>query len=333
MKRILVLEYSQSGDVTKVVDAFTRPLCCSGAEVRRERIQPVVSYPYPWQSLSRLFAVFPECLVPTADGIRPLTFQPEERFDLIVLGYQVWHLAPSLPIQAFLRSDSARMLQGVPVITLCVSRNMWHSASETMKRMLHDRGAIHLDNVVVTNQGPPFSTFVSVPRALLYGKRDSLWGIFPPAGLSERDLGRAESLGNVVAARLEEIHPPYHPLLTGQGAVEIKQRYVVPEALGWYLYRACARAVVHLGTPGSQLRRLAIGLFVWLMLAVILVGIPLTLVVVLVLYPFLRGPIRRYAQRLAQPSDGLPQGAEGRTRSQGPGNSAGIVSSRADSRR
>ena len=59
MKRVLVVEYSQSGDVAKIADAFVRPLERPDVEVRRERIQPVI--PYPWRSIPRFFSVFPEC--------------------------------------------------------------------------------------------------------------------------------------------------------------------------------------------------------------------------------------------------------------------------------
>lgn len=302
MKRILVLEYSQSGDVSKAVAAFTAPFTGPDVQLHRERIQPEVPFPYPWRSVYRLFSVFPECFVPPPEGILPLTFQPQDRFDLVILSYQVWHLTPSIPIQAFFRSAYAQVLRDTPVITLCVSRNMWHSASETMKQLLRDVPAIHLDGVVLTHQGPPFSTFVSVPRALLYGKRDRLWGIFPPAELSPRQLERMTRLGGVVAARLNDIQPPYRPLLAGQGAVEVKWRYIIPEAGGWYLYRAAARVVTRVGRRSPLLRRLSISLFVFLMFVVIGLGIPLCLLVVLLLYPLLRGPIRRYAQRLAAPS-------------------------------
>src|SRR5260370_24992669 len=124
MMRILVLEYSQSGDVTKVADAFVRPLQLPGVEVHRAIIRPVVPYPYPWGNILRLFSVLPECFFGSSNGILPLSFEPEERFDLVILAYQVWFLTPSLPIQAFLRSDYARALRDTPVITLAVSPSM-----------------------------------------------------------------------------------------------------------------------------------------------------------------------------------------------------------------
>ena len=302
MKRILVLEYSQSGDVTKAADAFTRPLKQAGVELRRERLQPIVAYPYPWQSLGRLFSVFPECFLGPTAGIRPPTFSPEERFDLVLLAYQVWYLNPSLPIQAFLRSEHARVLRDTPVLTLCVSRAMWHSASERMKQMLHDAEAVHLDNVVVTHPGPPFSTFVSVPCALLGGKKDSLWGIFPPAELDARSLERCEHLGAAVAERLDRLHPPYTALLTGLGAVEVKRRYIVPERTAWYLYRVVARLVGRKGERSDRSRRLVLYLFMAGVLCLICVGLPLCLITVFVLSPVLGGRIARYAHRLAAPS-------------------------------
>jgi hypothetical protein len=155
----------------------------------------------------------------------------------------------------------------------------------------------------MTHQGPPMSTFVSVPRALLYGKRDRLWGIFPPAELSGRELERMSRLGAAAAARLDELGPPYHPLLTGLGAVHVRRRYIVPELMGWYLYRAAARVITGLGRRSSVLRGLAVRLFLVFMILVISVGIPLAMVVVLLLSPLLRTRIDRYARRLAAPSE------------------------------
>jgi hypothetical protein len=311
MKRILVLEYSQSGDVTQAATAFTAPFSRPGVQVHRECIQPVVPFPYPWGNVFRLFSIFPECFIPSSEDISPLSFQPDDCFDLVILAYQVWHLTPSIPIQAFFRSPYARALRDTPVITVCVSRNMWHSASERMKLLLRNVSAIHVDNVVLTHQGPPFSTFVSVPRALLYGKRDRLWGIFPSAELSPRELDRMTRLGAVVADRLEDIRPPYHPLLAGQGAVEVKWRYIIPEIGASYFYQACAGIVTRIGHRSPRLRRLSTALFACLMFSVISLGLPLFLLVELLFYPLFCRLLRGYAQRLAAPSGSEPPTAEG----------------------
>ena len=303
MKRILVLWYSQSGDVTKAVEAFVRPLEAAGGEVTRACIRPVGEFPSPWRTLPRLFNVFPECFLGPPVDLCPLQVSPADHFDLVVLGYQAWHLAPSIPVQSFLSSPYARLLAGKQVITLCVSRNMWQSASETMKQMLRDAGAVHTDNIVVTHQGPPLSTFVSVPRALLYGKRDRLWGIFPPADLSETDLRRVEVLGTTVAQHLDALgEPSPRPLLTGLGPVKVVRRYILPERAGWHFYRAAARLVQMAGRQGRWARYLAVRVFMLVMLLTILIGIPLSMLVTLLLFPVLRGKIERDAARLAEPS-------------------------------
>jgi hypothetical protein len=155
---------------------------------------------------------------------------------------------------------------------------------------------------VVTHPGPPFSTFISVPRALLWGRRDRLWGIFPPADLSPSDLERAERLGSVVAAHLDDIHPGCASLLAGQGAVEVKRRSIVPELMGRFLYRHSARVVARITSRGGFLRQVATYACLTVMMLVILIGIPVCIGVVFLLSPFLRGRIDRYARQLAAPS-------------------------------
>ena len=50
----------------------------------------------------------------------------DEQFDLVILAYQVWYLAPSGPITAFLKSEAGRrLLHGRPVVTVIACRNMW----------------------------------------------------------------------------------------------------------------------------------------------------------------------------------------------------------------
>jgi hypothetical protein len=302
-KRILVLYYSQSGDVWRILDTFLRPIrALSGVELTVERLEPIAAYPFPWRTLTRLLSVFPQCHSGGGSGIHPLSIRSGRQFDLVILAYQVWFLAPSLPVQDFFRSESAAVLNNAAVITMCVCRNMWHSCSETMKAMLKQAGAEHIDNIIVSHQGPPYATFISVPRLLLRGKRDRFLGVFPPADVSDADLSRVERLGGVVAARLRHEQWPRQSLLTGAGAVHVNTRYIVPELVGWYLYRFGTRCVLLAERLGPLGRRLAIYAFAALLVIAILLGVPTILAVVLILYPLLSGRIARYARRLAEPS-------------------------------
>ncbi len=303
VKRVLVVYYSQSGDVAKIMETFVAPIeHLPHVTIASERLEPTSPYPFPWRTLPKLLSIFPECHAGGGAGIQPLSVPPDQPFDLVILAYQVWFLAPSLPVQDFFKSEHARLLRGTRVVTLCVSRNMWHSGSETMKQLLRNAGALHLDNVIVNHQGPPLATFVSVPRLLLFGKRDRFLGIFPPAEVSRQDLDRVRGLGEATANQLREQDWPTHSVLRGQGAVHVNRRYVVPELVGWYLYQGGTRAVLFAERFGLWARRLAIYLFAMVLLGAVLIGVPLILVSVLLTYPFVSRSISRYAVRLAEPS-------------------------------
>ena len=305
MKRILLLYYSQTGDASEIARTFIGPLAdMSGVEIATQSIEPIQPFPFPWGSLRRLLSVFPECQIGQGCTVQPLAIDHTRPFDLVVLAYQVWHLAPSLPVQGFLKSPDAAILDGKRVVTLCVCRSMWHAGSETMKRLLHEAGAVHLDNVVVSHQGPVFATFVSVPRLLLFGKRDRAWGIFPPAGVSQADLDRVRRLGSVVAERLKQAPNdwPRESLLRGVGAVQVKRRYVIPELIGLAICRFWARLVLWAGRFGSVPRRLAEYGYMAMLLSMVLCGMPVTLLLLLLASPFTHRWVECRAAVLAAPS-------------------------------
>jgi hypothetical protein len=299
--RILLIYYSQSGDAGRVAETLRESLQAPGVEIIQECVRPVPAYPFPWRSLFRFFNVLPECHLGPVPEIEPPSFNPDDNYDLILLVYQVWFLTPSLPIQGFLASSAARVLTGRTVITVSVSRNMWQSASEEMKKLLQKLGALHLDNIVVTHQGQPWATFVTAPRFLLFGKKEPFWGIFPAAGLSEVELERVRRLGTALRERAHVL-PQSQSLLRDLGAVEVNRRYLLPELIGWYLFRGWARFLKRLGRVGRGVRLAGVGLFMLFLATVVVVGIPLLFLVSLLLYPVVRGMTRSYAERLAEPS-------------------------------
>src|SRR5918992_89863 len=176
-KRILIIYYSQSGEVARIAEAFAGELGAAGAEVAWVALRPLTEYPFPWRSLRRFFDAMPETVLGLPPPIDEPNFDPASRYDLVVIAYPVWFLSPAPPVQAFFRTAAAAALEGADVITISVSRSMWQNASETMKRLLAAAGACHRDNIVVTHQGSSLATLISTPRALLSGRQNSLLGV------------------------------------------------------------------------------------------------------------------------------------------------------------
>ncbi|MBL8827466.1 MAG: hypothetical protein JNM18_10860 [Planctomycetaceae bacterium] len=304
MKRVLALYYSQSGDVARVAESFLLAWHnAADVEITVRRIEPVRPYPFPWGNLLRLLSVFPECHCGGGPGVKPIELPSDQHYDLVIFAYPIWFLSPALPVQDFLNSTDATVLRDRPVITICVSRNMWHSGSQTMKRRLRELGARLLDNIIVTHQGSALATFVSVPRLLLFGKRDRLFGIFPPAQIAESDLDRVKQLGTIVAAQLPEVTPERTaPLLAGRGAVRIKPLLIIPERLGFHMYGLVSRWVVAAQQLGPWARRVAMWMFLLELLFMVLFVVPLMMLGTILLYPLLAPWLRREAENLAEPS-------------------------------
>ena len=301
--RILLIYYSNSGDAAHVAEALAAPLRSANIDLVMERLEPIVEYPYPWKSIGRFFSILPECHLGPLPDLKPVQFDPSQKFDLVILVYQVWFLAPSLPVQSFLRSAAAQVLRDTKVITVSVSRNMWQSASETMKVLLQQRGARHMDHVSLTHQGPAWATFITTPRSLLFGKKQGFWRIFPPAGLADTELAAVSRFSHAIVNQQHKLQcPEAVSLLSGLGAVQVNTRYVLPELIGWYWFRGWARLIRFLGRLGSIARLAGVYLFVLCLVPLILFGIPLLLLVRLLLYPWMRRWTAAYIERLQQPS-------------------------------
>lgn len=302
MIRILVLHYSQTGQLTRAVQSMLGPLRGRpDVEIVWQNLEPVEAFPFPW-GFFRFFDSFPECIHLDPPPIRPVAFGPEARFDLVILAYQVWFVAPSLPVTAFLQSEAARVLRDTPVITFVACRNLWLSAQETVKGILRDLGARHIDNVVLVDQGPPWATFITTPRWLLTGKKNGFWGIFPPAGVSEADITGAARFGRALADALPLLQSTRGPLLSGLGAVNVNAGYIASEKIAHRSLRLWGVLLRAIGRPGNPLRRLVLVAYIVFLVVMILTVMPVGIVVRALLKPLLRERLDAEVARLEAPS-------------------------------
>jgi len=304
MARILVISYSQTGQLERVARAMVSPLIGdSGFEVISEKLQPQTPYPFPWGFLD-FFDTFPETVHLDEVPLQPVGFDPDAHYDLVILAYTVWFLSPALPISSFLKSPAARVLAGKPVITLIACRNMWLSAQETVKDLLARRGARLIDNVVLIDQGPTWATFVTTPRWLLTGRKSGFWHIFPPAGVSDAAAKAAARFGRALreARHLIESGAATGPLLSGLAAVKVNPGYIASERLGKRSFLIWGRLLRALGQPGNAVRRIVLVVYILFLVTLILTVVPLGVLARRLLRPLTRARIEREVARLEAPS-------------------------------
>lgn len=303
MKRVLVLHFSQTGQLTKAVQSLTGPLRAAGHQVTEEILVPQRPFPFPWSAWSFLDA-FPESVLLKPAPIQALTLPAEAEFDLIVLAYQAWFLSPAQPMAAFLQSaDARRLLQGKPVVTLVACRNMWLMAQEKMKTMIAAVGGVLRDHIALTD--PPenaLSSFITTPRWMLTGRRDAFWGL-PAAGIPERELQAAQRFGQALAEALErDAERGAGPMLGGLRAAVVQTDLIMSEHAGHRAFAAWSRLIHAVGAPGSVLRRLLLLVFACYLVLMILTVVPLSRLLQRLLAPLLRPGLQRRKAYFEAPS-------------------------------
>jgi hypothetical protein len=302
-KRVLVLNYSQTGQLTEITRRILAPLEQDGAiSVHVETLHPVKPFPFPWGFFSFLDA-FPESAHMVPAPLQPLSLTGDEDFDLVILPYQVWFLAPSQPVAAFLRHPLAqRLLAGKPVVTVIACRNMWMLAQEKMKGLLLECGARLLDNVVLVDPSPTMASLWTTPLWLLSGKKDLL-KILPPAGVDAASIRAASRFGFALRDALHRNEERGNaPLLTGLKAVDSDPHLLVSEKAAtrsFYLWGKLLRAA---GEPGQLRRYPFLVLYVIFLIALILTVVPLSLLIQSLLRPFMRRRFAELKQRFDLPS-------------------------------
>ena len=288
MKRILVIHFSQTGQLARIVRRLVAPLAGAGeVEVVEEILRPRTPYPFPWPLL-RFFDAMPEAVLLDPPALEALQVRADEHFDLVILAYQVWFLSPSGPITAFLKSDEGkRLLRGRPVVTVIACRNMWLNAQETVKKLIQDAGGELRDNVAFTDNAPTMATLITTPRWLLTGRRDAFLGL-PPAGIAEQDIAGAERFGRALLESLRAGRARAGgPMLAGLGAARVDPRLIFSERAGKRAFGAWSRIIRLGGRPGSLLRLPLVALFCLYLVAMILAVVPASLLVQRLLRPLL----------------------------------------------
>ena len=266
--RVLVVWYSQSGQLRRVAESVAAPLEEAGAEVRWAKLTPTREFPFPWD-LRSFMGVFPDTVAGRGCELEPVELASRggssepadgERFDLVILAYTVWFLSPSLPVQALFASPLRETLRGTPVVSLIACRNMWLSAERTVRRLVRDAGGVHAGTIAVTDDGPAWATFITTPRWLLTGRRGRFLRVFPPAGISDATIGSLRRFGEALAERGGRLGAPeVSAALAGLDPLQVDRPMVLPDLAFGRAFRVWAAAIQCTTRPGTAGRGAALG--------------------------------------------------------------------------
>ena len=302
MKKVLVLYYSQSGQLKYMVDSVTGPLDASDeVQVDYRKIKPVEKYPYPWPFYP-FFDAFPEAIYMNGCDVEPLDDLADD-YDLIILGYTIWFLSPSIPVTGFMQSEQAkRLFKDKPVVTLIACRDMWVMAQEKMKTLLNDVGATLIDNVALTDQGGSLYAFITTPRWLLTGKKDPFWG-FPAAGVSDKDLQESARFGERMLEGLKsDEEKAKTPMLKNMGAAIVNGKLVGTEKIATRSFMIWGKLIQKAGDPGSFARKIVITIYAVFLATLVLTIVPLNILVRRLIYPFRKEAIEKSIKFYEEPS-------------------------------
>ncbi len=286
MKEVLVIYFSQSGQLSDILKNIVTSFEGGQVRVTYQQVQPVVPYTFPWKP-QNFYDAFPETFhqVPIS-FIGPGPEVCEKNFDLVILGYQVWFLTPSPPINAFLKSEAAKtLLKDTPVVTVLACRNMWVMAQEKMKRLLLAVDAKLVGHIALVDRHINHISVITIAHWMFTGRKDRLWGIFPKPGVSAKDIEGAKKFGVPIKEALQkQSFDGLQPKLVQLGAVRVNPFLVMTDKRGNLLFSKWANQIVKKSAAGPKARARWVQFFKYYLLFAIWVIAPIVFIVFLITY-------------------------------------------------
>lgn len=286
MKEILVIHYSQTGQLTTILKNMITPIFKEEINVTYYEIKPVKPFKFPWGKDS-FYDVFPETFLQIPSEIET---PPEEilnkHFDLVVLGYQVWFLTPSIPINSFLKSEFAEKIMGnTPVITVVACRNMWLQAQEKVKRLLVKANANLVGHLAFVDKHINHISVITIEYWMLSGKKDHYLGIFPKPGVSDKDIKEANKYGAPIKeALVKNDFSTLQKTFVKLGGVIVNPYLVMTDERGNVIFSKWANLIIKKGKSGAPKRVKFLKVFKYYLLFAIWVIAPIVFIVFLLTY-------------------------------------------------
>ena len=291
-KKILVIYYTQSGQLQDILNNFTAPLIEAGNTVEQVRVHVAKDYPFPWTGES-FFAVMPDCVLSVPTELKPFQLK-ENKYDLIILGYQAWFLSPSIPVNSILNHPAVKtVLKDTPVVTITGARNMWISAMERIKKTLKKSEARLVGSISLVDKHHNFISFITIFYWMFKGKKESLLNIFPKPGVADADIKNTVLFGATVQKYLaKENWDGLQDDLIQQKAIEVKYNLMFIESKASKIFAIWANII-----SKKKKKTAWLVAFKYYLLIALFIAAPIILTVDFIFFkPFLSGRIKKQKQ-------------------------------------
>ncbi|RZJ66818.1 MAG: dialkylresorcinol condensing enzyme DarA [Flavobacterium sp.] len=292
MKNVLVIYYTQSGQLKEIAERVSRPLQQDSAvNVDFHEIRPVTPFPFPWDS-DAFFDAFPESFLQIPIALEPVPQHIlDKKYDLILLHYQVWYLSPSIPVNSFLKSsDAKQLLHNTPVVTISGSRNMWVMAQEKVKKLLTENGALLKGNIALVDRVGNLVSVITIVDWMMGGVKRKKWGILPLPGVSDQDISDSSRFGTVIKQHLQaDTLQSLQPELLANNAVKISSYLVLVDRTGNKIFNKWSNFIK--SRKNSRKSWLKV-FYVYLFLAIWVIS-PIVYILHLLTYPLKINKIKR----------------------------------------
>jgi hypothetical protein len=242
-KKILVLYYSQTGQLKDIVENFLQPFQGLDVSIETHQLRPVNDYPFPWTEES-FYDTMPESVLGKTVELKPFQLK-ENKYDLVVFAYQPWYLSLSIPANSIIQHPSVQnILKGTAVVTLIGSRNMWLSSQERLKKILKEAGANLVGNIALADRNQNHVSALTIMHWMFTGKKTKKFGWFPLPGISDKEILNTSVFGETVASFLtKENFEGLQNQLVAQQAVDVQPNYVFIEQVAPRLFSIWANII------------------------------------------------------------------------------------------
>lgn len=291
MKNVLVVYYTQSGQLKEIVDSITKPMFNNEElNVSFLKIEMQNDYPFPWKK-NDFFDVFPESFLQEPAPIKEIDNKiTEQNYDLVILAYQVWYLSPSIPTVSFLKSEAAkRILNNTPVVTVIGCRNMWVMAQEKMKSLLKEVNTQLVGNIALVDRHINHISVITIVQWMFTGKKEKYLGIFPKPGVSAQEINEASKFGEIISNELKQSSlENLQPKLLAKDAIEIRPFLITMDKKANKMFKKWASLI-----KGNKNRAFLLKMFnVYLIVAIWIIS-PIVYILHLLTYPLIFAKIKR----------------------------------------